>query len=153
MILATRFGPAWATINESGALEAFGFGDSQWRARGDSPVLATQLREYCEGARTAFQLELNLCGTEFQVRVWQELCRISFGSAITYAELARRVERPGAARAVGRANATNPIWLIVPCHRVLGSDGNLTGYAYGFRIKECLLEWEGLRIKAPCKNL
>ncbi len=98
MILATRFGPAWATINESGALEAFGFGDSQWRARGDSPVLATQLREYCEGARTAFQLELNLCGTEFQVRVWQELCRISFGSAITYAELARRVERPGAAR-------------------------------------------------------
>lgn len=153
MILATRFGTMWAAINEQGALEAAGFGDPRGRARGESLALATQLREYCDGARTEFQLDLKPGGTEFQQRVWQELCRIPFGSTVTYAELARRVGRPGAARAAGRANATNPIALIIPCHRVLGSNGTLTGYAGGLAIKQSLLEWERLRIEVPCTNL
>lgn len=153
MILATPFGTMWATIGEDGALEAVGFGDPQGRTKGESTILATQLREYFEGARTEFQLELKPGGTGFQQRVWQELLRIPFGSTVTYAELARRVGRPGSARAVGRANATNPIALIIPCHRVLGSDGNLTGYAYGLPIKQGLLDWERLRIEVSCKNL
>lgn len=153
MILATRFGTMWAAIDEQGALEASGFGDPRGRARGESFALATQLREYCEGARTEFQLDLKPRGTEFQHRVWQELSRIPFGSTVTYAELARRVGRTGAARAAGRANATNPIALIIPCHRVLGSNGTLTGYAGGLAIKQSLLEWEGLRMKGLCTNL
>ncbi len=81
-------------------------------------------------------------GTEFQKRVWAELTRIPYGETISYAELAKRVGSEGAARAVGRANATNPIAVVVPCHRVIGADGSLTGYAYGVEMKRSLLEFE-----------
>ena len=140
MKLETPFGPAWAT-SENGALTSFGFGESD-RNEPVSAACERQIREYFNGSRQVFDLELAPPGSEFQKRVWAELGRIPFGETITYAELARRVGHPGAARAVGRANATNPIALIVPCHRVIGSNGKLTGYAYGVEIKEKLLAWE-----------
>ncbi len=142
MIIETPFGPAWAAIDATGNLQAFGFGDDNGRARGSSEVVATQIREYCEGRRTDFDLPLNPAGTTFQKQVWAELCRIPHGTTLSYAQLAERLGRPKASRAVGRANATNPIALVVPCHRVIGSDGSLTGYAYGTPLKKQLLDWE-----------
>ncbi len=150
MILETRFGPAWAAIDPDGGLAAFGFGVPNGRERGYSAEVARQVEAYCDGSRTQFELSLTPVGTPFQKLVWAELCRIPFGATISYAELALRVGRPGAARAVGRANATNPLALIVPCHRVIGSAGALTGYAYGIGLKHTLIEWEGLRIRSSC---
>ena len=107
-----------------------------------------QLDEYFARTRQAFDVELSAEGTEFQQRVWQELVRIPYGQTISYSQLAQRVGNPKAQRAVGSANGQNPIWLIVPCHRVIGSDGTLTGYAGGVNIKEALLRHEnpGFRV-------
>jgi methylated-DNA-[protein]-cysteine S-methyltransferase len=140
MKFETPFGPAWARA-ENGALTSFGFGESE-QNEPVSSEFERQIKEYFAGSRQLFDLPLAPAGGEFQKRVWAELVRIPFGETITYAELARRVGHPGAARAVGRANATNPIALIVPCHRVIGSSGKLTGYAYGVEIKGKLLAWE-----------
>jgi len=148
MIMETSFGLAWAAIGSTGALEAFGFGDPAGRAKGESRVVATQIGEYCAGSRTRFELDLNPNGSAFQKRVWAELNRIPYGRTISYAQLAERVGIQGAARAVGRANATNPIALIIPCHRVIGSNGALTGYAYGKELKQRLLAWEFSRALA-----
>jgi methylated-DNA-[protein]-cysteine S-methyltransferase len=104
-----------------------------------------QLAEYFDGRRTAFDLPLSLEGTEFQRRVWHELVEIPFGERISYGELARRVERPGSARAVGLANGRNPVSIVVPCHRVVGSDGTLTGYGGGLDRKAWLLDHEARR--------
>lgn len=145
MIIQTTFGPVWAAIGVTGALEALGFGDPNGKARGDSAAVALQIAEYCDGVRTAFDLDLNPRGSAFQKRVWAELSNIPYGQTISYLQLAARVHAPGAARAVGRANATNPIALIVPCHRVIGSNGALTGYAYGTELKRRLLAWEAQR--------
>jgi methylated-DNA-[protein]-cysteine S-methyltransferase len=142
MKLETPFGPAWAAINEHGALEAFGFGEPRQPVSGDSAAVAQQVAEYFAGTRSAFELEMQPRGTAFQQRVWAELLRIPYGETLSYAQLAERVGIPGAARAVGRANATNPIALMVPCHRVIGSNGSLTGYAYGTELKRNLLELE-----------
>ena len=87
-------------------------------------------------------MPLKLAGTPFQKRVWQELVRIPFGTTITYGQLARRVGQPTASRAVGHANGRNPISIIVPCHRVIGANGKLTGYAGGIDKKQWLLAWE-----------
>ncbi len=101
-----------------------------------------QLTEYFAGERTTFDLPLAPEGTSFQRRVWAELCRIPYGTTISYAELARRVGQPGAARAVGAANGRNPIGIIVPCHRVIGADGTLTGFGAGINRKRWLLKHE-----------
>jgi methylated-DNA-[protein]-cysteine S-methyltransferase len=103
---------------------------------------AEQLAEYFAGERQAFDVPLRLVGTAFQQRVWRELVKIPFGTTIAYAELARRVGRPTASRAVGHANGRNPISIIIPCHRVVGADGTLTGYAGGLEKKQWLLDFE-----------
>jgi methylated-DNA-[protein]-cysteine S-methyltransferase len=102
-----------------------------------------QLEAYFAGERQSFELALALHGTPFQLRVWQELQRIPYGETISYGELARRVGVPGAARAVGLANGCNPLPIVVPCHRVIGSDGSLTGFGGGLPIKRTLLVREG----------
>lgn len=106
-----------------------------------TPVVE-QLAAYFDGALTQFDVPTALLGTPFQQRVWTELTRIPFGETITYAELAVRVGRPTAARAVGLANGRNPISIIVPCHRVIGSAGSLTGYGGGIARKRYLLDFE-----------
>jgi methylated-DNA-[protein]-cysteine S-methyltransferase len=101
-----------------------------------------QLRDYFAGELREFDLELAPVGTEFQLRVWRELRAIPYGETISYGELAKRVGNAKASRAVGLANGCNPIAIIVPCHRVIGSDGSLTGFGGGLRNKEILLELE-----------
>lgn len=108
---------------------------------------AGQLEAYFAGVRTRFQLALAPAGTAFQQLVWAELDRIPFGETVTYGELARRIDRPAAVRAVGAANGRNPISIVLPCHRVLGADGSLTGYAGGTARKRFLLDHE-LRVAA-----
>jgi methylated-DNA-[protein]-cysteine S-methyltransferase len=117
--------------------------ESSWQ-QSDKPFAGVreQLGEYFAGERQQFDVPLKLAGTPFQQRVWQELVRIPFGTTTTYAELARRVGQPTASRAVGHANSRNPISIIVPCHRVIGANGKLTGYAGGIDKKQWLLEWE-----------
>lgn len=116
---------------------------SDWqRDEGAFTSVRTQLEAYFAGELRNFELELAPVGTAFQQRVWAALRAIPFGEIVSYAELARRIDRPGAARAVGHANARNPIAIIVPCHRVCGANGTLTGYAGGLPLKRKLLELE-----------
>jgi methylated-DNA-[protein]-cysteine S-methyltransferase len=101
-----------------------------------------QLEEYFAGQRTTFELELAMAGTAFQRRVWAALREIPYGETTSYGELARRLGTPDAARAVGLANGRNPISVIVPCHRVIGADGSLTGFGGGLERKRLLLDLE-----------
>ena len=103
---------------------------------------AKQVREYLDGVRKSFDLPLAPEGSEFQRRVWIEIARIPYGATLTYAALAERAGAPGSARAAGAATGRNPISIVVPCHRVVGSDGSLTGYAGGLARKRRLLEIE-----------
>jgi methylated-DNA-[protein]-cysteine S-methyltransferase len=103
-----------------------------------------QLNEYFAGTRREFDLPLRLRGTEFQKRVWHELTEIPYGQTWSYGELAKRINNPSASRAVGLANGRNPISILVPCHRVIGADGSLTGYGGGLERKRWLLAHEGL---------
>lgn len=112
----------------------------------DHPVLqraAAQLEDYFSGRRIAFDLPLDFRGTEFQKTVWAALLAIPFGETRSYGDIARAIGRPGASRAVGAANGRNPISIIAPCHRVIGSDGALTGFAGGIEAKRYLLRHEG----------
>jgi methylated-DNA-[protein]-cysteine S-methyltransferase len=102
----------------------------------------TQVAEYFDGTRTSFDLPLDLIGTPFQRTVWEALLEIPYGETLSYGELAQRLGRPSAARAVGLANGRNPIGIIVPCHRVVGSSGDLTGYGGGLERKRHLLDFE-----------
>ena len=118
--------------------------DPAWRADA-SPLLdetRRQLDAYFAGRRTTFALPLAAAGTAFQQTVWTALCRIGYGETISYAELARRIGRPSAVRAVGLANGRNPLSIVVPCHRVIGADGSMTGYGGGLERKVFLLEHE-----------
>lgn len=111
-----------------------------------STVIATtrsQLAEYFAGTRKTFDLPLHPIGTAFQQTVWRELGNIPYGITISYGELARRINNPAAVRAVGAANGRNPLPIVVPCHRVIGSDGSLTGFGGGLPIKQFLLTLEG----------
>ena len=101
--------------------------------------IVEQLQEYFEGKRTNFELPLDVQGTPFQMAVWNELLKIPYGSTCSYIDIARSLGKPGAARAVGMANHENPIAVVIPCHRVVGSDGSLTGYAGGLHLKQQLL--------------
>ena len=103
---------------------------------------AHQLKEYFKGERTDFSLKLNPQGTDFQKRIWTELLNIPYGKTISYLELSKRLGDVKAIRAAASANGKNPLWIIVPCHRVIGSDGSLTGYASGLSRKQWLLEHE-----------
>ena len=102
-----------------------------------------QLQDYFAGKRTAFTFKLNPSGTDFQKKVWDELLHIPFGKTCSYLELSKKLGDVKAIRAVAAANGKNPLWIVIPCHRVIGSDGNLTGYASGLDIKEKLLLLEG----------
>lgn len=121
---------------------------SGWREAPDHPVLVeaiAQLRAYFAGERTSFDLPLDLQhGTAFQQSVWQALLAIPRGGTTSYAELGRRIGKPEAARAVGAAVGRNPVSIVVPCHRVLGTGGGLTGYAGGLERKTALLQLEGV---------
>ena len=103
-----------------------------------------QLEQYFAGKRTTFDVALDLVGTEFQVQAWRALCRIPFGKTISYGQQAANIKKPKAFRAVGSANGKNPIPIIVPCHRVVASDGSLGGYSLGLRMKKQLLALEGV---------
>ncbi len=107
-------------------------------------VAARQLAEYFAGSRREFDLALCLDGTVFQTRVWRELTKIPYGRTWSYGDLAKRIGKPSAPRAVGLANGRNPISIVVPCHRVIGADGSLTGYGGGLERKRWLLAHEGL---------
>ena len=149
----TPLGPVLATANERGINGIYFVGqryeiiiENDWREARDDPVLnecARQLGEYFEGKRREFDLPLAAAGSDFQERVWREIARIPFGETVSYAELARRAGAPGSARAAGAATGRNPLAVVVPCHRVVGSDGSLTGYAGGLERKTRLLEIEG----------
>ncbi len=105
-------------------------------------IAVKQLQEYFEGKRTDFDLQLNPIGTDFQKKVWNELRKIPYGHTTSYLELSRKMGDEKAIRAVAAANGKNPLWIIVPCHRVIGSDGSLTGYAGGLQRKKWLLDFE-----------
>lgn len=101
-----------------------------------------QLDEYFKGKRTNFNLNLNPKGTEFQQKVWNELLKVSYGKTRTYLEQSKKIGNVKAIRAVASANGKNPIWIVIPCHRIIGGDGSLTGYAGGIWRKKWLLEHE-----------
>lgn len=103
---------------------------------------AIQIEEYFNGSREQFSLKLNPNGTDFQKKVWTELVKIPYGKTTTYLELSKKLGDVKAIRAVANANGKNPIWIIIPCHRVIGTDGSLTGYAGGLHRKKWLIEHE-----------
>ncbi len=155
---STPVGDFSVAVDPDGAVVATAFGGAtRLRQRVHAEALIperarcetvrAQVLEFFDGKRERFNLRLAPAGTPFQKQVWAELSRIPFGQTRSYAQVATAVERPGAARAVGRANATNPICLLVPCHRVIGADGSLTGFAFGEKLKRRLLEHEGAAIE------
>jgi methylated-DNA-[protein]-cysteine S-methyltransferase len=144
--LESPIGAIEVRVNDRGAVTVVSFvGDSDPGVGETGNAVARavqQLEEYFRSERRRFELELKPEGTDFEHRVWSEVRRIPFGATDTYGEIARRLGEPDAARAVGVANARNPIAIIVPCHRVIGSDGDLTGYAGGLDRKKWLLDME-----------
>jgi methylated-DNA-[protein]-cysteine S-methyltransferase len=115
------------------------------------PYLKRQLEAYFSGNLRDFNIPMQAEGTEFQRRVWKELMKIPYGQAISYLELARRLGDEKCIRAAARANGANPIAILIPCHRVIGSDGSLVGYAGGLDMKEFLLRLEGVLPKGPAQ--
>ena len=118
----------------------------QWQRDARHPVLRLarrQLMDYFAGRRKRFDVALDPKGTVFQRRIWKAIAKVGFGKTLTYGELARRAKHPGSARAVGAATGRNPLGIIVPCHRILGANGSLTGYAGGLGRKRALLALEG----------
>jgi methylated-DNA-[protein]-cysteine S-methyltransferase len=142
--LRTPIGPLTLVGGDAG-LAAVLFGGG--RTAGSHPLLdvaAEQLSEYFAGERTAFDLPLDLAGTPFQRRAWLALAEIPYGTTRSYGEQARLLGRPDAARAVGAANGRNPLPIVLPCHRLVGARGELTGYGGGLHVKRALLEHEGV---------
>ncbi|MET1026869.1 MAG: methylated-DNA--[protein]-cysteine S-methyltransferase [Dongiaceae bacterium] len=152
--IETPLGGAVALVDDERRLIRFGFltecergrwqvpQEIAWDEQAVAPV-AQQIHDYFSGQRKNFDLPLAPRGTDFQQAVWAALRRIPFGATTSYARLAGQLGRPTSYRAVGAANGANPIALIVPCHRVIGTSGDLTGYAGGLALKEALLRFEG----------
>ncbi|MGI6114359.1 MAG: methylated-DNA--[protein]-cysteine S-methyltransferase [Mahellales bacterium] len=116
--------------------------------KGVDPIIKEtekQVNEYLSGSRKEFSLQLDLRGTVFQRRVWQALLQVPYGTTVSYRDIAIAINKPRAVRAVGQANNKNPIIIVVPCHRVIGSDGSLVGYGGGLDVKRALLRLEGSR--------
>ncbi|MFA6961968.1 MAG: methylated-DNA--[protein]-cysteine S-methyltransferase [Opitutaceae bacterium] len=152
----TPCGPFSVALNATGAVVATAFGDlARLRSRlpekcnligytgSETFAVKKQVDAYFAGKLHVFTLPLAAAGTDFQHRVWSALLAIPYGETRSYGQLAASLGNPGASRAIGRANATNPICLLVPCHRVIGADGSLTGFAFGEDIKRQLLAREG----------
>jgi methylated-DNA-[protein]-cysteine S-methyltransferase len=146
--LTTPIGELLLTADDDGALTAVHLPNRHPDTTGwerDDELLAEarrQFTEYFAGERTTFDLPLRPHGAPFQLRVWDALLRIPYGETASYGELARELGHPTAARAVGAANGRNPLAIVVPCHRVIGSNGTLTGYAGGLECKRALLDLE-----------
>lgn len=158
-VIATALGPVQVAFDTSGALIYLGFAEHEFR----TPLLAKvarlkpaetpntqamnhlqgQLEAYAAGTRSTFELPIHLHGSPFEQRVWAALQRIPFGETRSYGQLAAELGDANLSRAVGRANGANPISILVPCHRVIGANGTLTGYAGGLAMKERLLKLEG----------
>jgi methylated-DNA-[protein]-cysteine S-methyltransferase len=155
----TPAGDFSVALNATGAVIATAFGglpelrerfapDEIIRDPARAAVVRREVDEYFAGTRSRFTSPLSPSGTPFQQSVWAALVRIPFGETRSYGQLAAEIGKPEAARAVGRANATNPICLLVPCHRIIGADGALTGFAFGEDIKRQLLDHEQARAPA-----
>jgi methylated-DNA-[protein]-cysteine S-methyltransferase len=136
-------GPLALTVDDDGAVTRIGFGAGHVSDDPRFDGVVTQLTEYFAGRRTDFDLDLRPDGgSPFERRVWTALLDIPYGETASYGEIAARIGHPGKARAVGRANGRNPIAIVCPCHRVIGSDGSLTGYGGGLVNKRTLLDLE-----------
>src|SRR4051812_48231977 len=147
-VYESPFGPLTLLATEAGALTGLAFPgratavDERDRDPGALAGAVAELEAYFAGDRRAFDLPLELAGTPFQQRVWSELRRIPFGATLSYTQLAERIGRADIVRAVGAAVGRTPVPIIVPCHRVLGADGSLTGYGGGLQRKRALLDLE-----------
>ena len=147
-VIDTPVGRLTLCADETGICEVkFGAQSSRADASGLLDQAQWELEEYFAGRRRAFSVPLSIHGTPFQEKVWRALMEIPYGQTVSYGELARRVGNEKACRAVGMANHTNRIPIIIPCHRVVGANGRLTGYAGGLDIKRRLLETEGIDVK------
>jgi methylated-DNA-[protein]-cysteine S-methyltransferase len=136
-------GPLALTVDDDGALTRVGFGAGDVSDDARFERVVSQLTEYFAGRRTDFDLDLRPDGgSPFERRVWAALLEIPYGETASYGEIATRIGHSGKARAVGRANGRNPIAIVCPCHRVIGSDGSLTGYGGGLENKRTLLDLE-----------
>jgi methylated-DNA-[protein]-cysteine S-methyltransferase len=136
-------GPLALTVDDDGAVTRIGFGAGDVSDDPRFDAVVTQLNEYFAGKRSAFELDLRPDGgSPFERRVWAALLEIPYGETASYGEIAAQIGHPGKARAVGRANGRNPIAIVCPCHRVIGSDGSLTGYGGGLENKRTLLDLE-----------
>ena len=145
-VISTPIGPVTLASTEKG-LASVHFGNDvppggTIDAEANRPFIE-QLEEYFQGKRTEFDFPLDFAGTPFQVAVWHELLKIPYGETRSYGDIARNLGKPGASRAVGMANHENHIAIVIPCHRVVGQDGSLTGYAGGIHLKQKLLSLEG----------
>lgn len=148
-VVSSPLGPLGLVVNEAGRLVEIRLDGVVAEGRRDTErcaAAAAQLRQYFAGERRGFALELAPHGTEFQQRVWRALCEIPYGAVRNYGEVARAVGQPGAARAVGQANGCNPLPIVVPCHRVIASNGTIGGYSGGLAIKHRLLALEGAEL-------
>jgi len=150
--LDTPMGPMWAAFTERGRLRQLAFGGLDPRAtmpvapkaqREAFKFLHLQLDAYFAGTLRTFTVPLDPLGTFFQQRIWEEVIAIPYGQTVTYQDLAQALGNPMGAQAVGAAVGSNPIAVLIPCHRVIGSDGSLKGYAWGLDLKKTLLTHEG----------
>ncbi|WP_449467312.1 methylated-DNA--[protein]-cysteine S-methyltransferase [Stenotrophomonas humi] len=157
----TPIGPLTVAVDDNGVRHIL-FAENRHDAKGreqwqrDADAVAEprrQLLEYLQGKRRQFDLILAPAGTDFQLDVWQMLAKIPFGSTWSYRELAERIGKPTATRAVGAANGRNPLPIVLPCHRVIGNNGALTGFGGGLPTKAALLRLEGVGVEEPVADL